>query len=63
MDLVVGMDATAAFMQVDDQGLYRFRVVERFALRPKDGTAIVDLAFVAKAVMPAERAKAAAAGA
>jgi uncharacterized linocin/CFP29 family protein len=49
MDLVVGMDATTAFMQVDDQGLYRFRVFERFALRPKDGTAIVDLEFAAKA--------------
>jgi len=49
IDLVVGMDATTAFMQVDDQGLYRFRVFERFALRPKDGTAIVDLAFAAKA--------------
>jgi uncharacterized linocin/CFP29 family protein len=49
MDLVVGMDATTAFMQVDDQGLYRFRVFERFALRPKDRTAIVDLEFAAKA--------------
>jgi hypothetical protein len=49
MDLVIGMDVTTAFMQVDDQGLYRFRVFERFALRPKDTTAIVRLEFAAQA--------------
>lgn len=62
MDLVVGVDATTAFMQVDDEGLYRFRVFERFALRPKDGTAIVDLEFATKAAEPAEKAAAAAGG-
>src|SRR5262249_19157659 len=33
MDLVVGLDATTAFMQQDIDGAYRFRVLERFALR------------------------------
>jgi hypothetical protein len=32
-------------LQVDDKGLYRFRVFERFALRVKDKTAIVRLEF------------------
>ena len=45
MDLVVGLDATTAFMQQDTDGAYRFRVVERFALRVKDTTAIVRLEF------------------
>jgi uncharacterized linocin/CFP29 family protein len=45
MDLVVGMDATTAFMQEDPEGRYRFRVFERFALRLKDKTAIMRLEF------------------
>ncbi len=45
MDLVVGMDTTTAFMQVDGEGLYRFRVFERFTLRLKDRKAVVELDF------------------
>lgn len=45
MDLVVGKDATTAFMQEDPDGKYRFRVYERFALRLKDPSAIVKLVF------------------
>jgi uncharacterized linocin/CFP29 family protein len=45
MDLVVGLDATTAFMQQDTDGNYRFRVVERFALRLKDITAVIRLEF------------------
>ncbi|MBI1744417.1 encapsulin [Candidatus Acetothermia bacterium] len=45
VDLVVGIDATTAFTQVDGEGLYRFRVFERFALRVKDKTGFVELAF------------------
>lgn len=52
MDLVVGADATAAFVQEDNQGRSRFRVFERFALRLKDPTAIVELSFE-----PVEKAK------
>ena len=48
MDLVVGIDPTTAFVQEDGKGLYRFRVFERFALRPKDNTAIVELDFEPK---------------
>jgi uncharacterized linocin/CFP29 family protein len=46
MDLVVGMDTTTAFMQVDIDGLYRFRVFERFTLRLKDRKAVVELDFL-----------------
>jgi uncharacterized linocin/CFP29 family protein len=45
MDLVVGLDATTAFMQQDPNGNYRFRVVERFALRLKDTTGVIRLEF------------------
>jgi uncharacterized linocin/CFP29 family protein len=45
MDLVVGVDTTTAFMQVDNDGLYRFRVYERFTLRLKDKQAVVELDF------------------
>jgi uncharacterized linocin/CFP29 family protein len=45
VDLPVGIDATTAFTQVDDQGQYRFRVYERLALRVKKGEAIVVLKF------------------
>jgi uncharacterized linocin/CFP29 family protein len=45
MDLVVGLDATVAFMQQDPNGNFRFRVVQRFALRLKDSSAVVRLEF------------------
>jgi uncharacterized linocin/CFP29 family protein len=45
MDLVVGLDATTAFMQVDPNGHYRFRVVERLALRLKDTSGVIRLEF------------------
>ena len=45
MDLVVGIDATTAFMQVSPEGLYIFRVLERLALRLKDISAIIRLEF------------------
>jgi uncharacterized linocin/CFP29 family protein len=45
MDLVVGHDATAAFMQEDPDGNFRFRILERFALRLKDFTAVIRLEF------------------
>jgi uncharacterized linocin/CFP29 family protein len=45
MDLAVGLDATVSFQQVDTQGLHRFRLTERFALRIKDPTALVRLEF------------------
>jgi hypothetical protein len=45
MDLVVGLDATTTFMQQDPDGNYRFRVVQRFALRLKDTTAVVRFEF------------------
>jgi uncharacterized linocin/CFP29 family protein len=45
MDLVVGLDATTAYMQQDPNGNYRFRVVERFALRLKDTTGVIRLEF------------------
>src|SRR3989442_4420248 len=45
MDLVVGMDASTAFMQQDVDGAYRFRVLERWALRLKDKTAVIRLEF------------------
>jgi uncharacterized linocin/CFP29 family protein len=45
MDLVVGLEPMAAFMQEDTNGNFRFRVLERFALRIKDPTAIVILQF------------------
>jgi uncharacterized linocin/CFP29 family protein len=48
LDLVFGRDATAAFVQEDNQGLYRFRVFERFALRDKDRNGRVALVFQRK---------------
>ena len=45
MDLVIGLDATTAFRQQDQGGNYIFGVVERFALRLKDPTAVVMLDF------------------
>jgi uncharacterized linocin/CFP29 family protein len=45
IDMVVGRDATTAFVQEDNEGLYRFRVFERFALRDKDPTSRILLEF------------------
>ena len=45
IDLVIGRDATTAFLQEDSEGLYRFRVFERFALRDKDPTSRFLLRF------------------
>jgi uncharacterized linocin/CFP29 family protein len=45
MDLVAGLEPIAAFMQEDTNGNFRFRVLERFALRVKDATSIVILKF------------------
>lgn len=45
MDLVVGIEPTTEFLQVSTEGLSRFRVFERFALRVKDTSAIVRLDF------------------
>jgi len=45
IDMVVSRDATTAFVQEDNEGLYRFRVFERFALRDKDPTSRILLEF------------------
>jgi uncharacterized linocin/CFP29 family protein len=45
VDLVIGVDIITALTQVDSEGLYHFRVNERFALRVKDPTALVLLNF------------------
>jgi uncharacterized linocin/CFP29 family protein len=45
MDLVVGAPPVTAFLQEDTTGNFRFRVLQRFALRVKDPTAIVILQF------------------
>jgi uncharacterized linocin/CFP29 family protein len=45
MDLIVGVEPITEFLQVSTEGLYRFRVFERFALRVKDTSAIVRLDF------------------
>lgn len=47
MDLVVGYDSAASFLQEDDAGLFRFRVAQRFALRLKDPSAVIKLLFSA----------------
>ena len=52
MDLVIGMDAITAFLQEDTNGLYQFRVFERFTLRLKDKTAVIKLAFNQQAAKP-----------
>jgi uncharacterized linocin/CFP29 family protein len=43
MDQVVGAPPVTAFLQEDPTGNFRFRVLQRFALRVKDPTAIVIL--------------------
>jgi uncharacterized linocin/CFP29 family protein len=45
VDIAVGLDPTTAFTHVDADGLYRFRLVERFALRLKDASAVVEIRF------------------
>jgi len=45
MDLVVGLEPLVAFMQEDTNGNFRFRVLQRFALRVKDPTGIIILKF------------------
>jgi hypothetical protein len=45
MDLVIGEDATLAFLQEDAAGNYVFRLYERIALRIKDITAVIALEF------------------
>ncbi len=45
IDLVIGQDAITAFMQEDSQGMYRFRVFERFVVRDKDPTGREQLDF------------------
>jgi uncharacterized linocin/CFP29 family protein len=52
IDLVIGRDATTAFLQEDSEGLYRFRVFERFALRDKDPTSRFLLIFQPSARPP-----------
>ncbi len=51
MDLVRGKmtadeDVIVRFEQKDANGYYRFRVIERLALRLKDITAVVQLQFL-----------------
>jgi uncharacterized linocin/CFP29 family protein len=43
MDLVVGSEPVVSFLQVDGDGLYQFRLAERFAVRLKDPGALVRL--------------------
>ena len=45
MDVVVGINPTTVFQQVDNSGIHRFRVFERFALRIKDPSSLVRLHF------------------
>jgi len=45
MDLVVGLQASATFMQQDSNDNWRFQILERFALRLKDSTAVIRLEF------------------
>lgn len=47
MDLAVGRDSLATYLFEDGEGLYRFRIWERFALRLKDPSAIIQLDFTA----------------
>src|SRR5438046_8779532 len=45
IDLVSGVDPITEFLQVDADGMYQFRVFERFAVRVTDSTAVVRLQF------------------
>jgi uncharacterized linocin/CFP29 family protein len=46
MDLVTGLHATTVFMQQDTNQMWRFRVLERFALRVMDPSAIQVFEFL-----------------
>ena len=48
IDLVLASEPITSFTQVDEEGLFHFRVSERFCLRVKDPTAIVRLRFASK---------------
>jgi hypothetical protein len=41
----MAVEPTTAFVQVADDGMYQFRVFERWALRIKDTTSMVQLEF------------------
>jgi len=45
IDLVMTVEPTTAFVQVDGQGMSQFRVYERWALRVKDPASMVRLTF------------------
>jgi uncharacterized linocin/CFP29 family protein len=45
MDLVASVDPVTEFLQLGADGIFRFKVFERFTLRVKDKTAIVRLNF------------------
>jgi uncharacterized linocin/CFP29 family protein len=45
MDMVLGLDITTAFTQQSADGQFRFRVVERFALRLKNPASVIRLEF------------------
>jgi uncharacterized linocin/CFP29 family protein len=47
VDILVGVDPVVAFLQVDGEGLFHFRVFERFAARLKQDRALVRLSFQA----------------
>jgi len=47
LDLVITVEPTSMFVQVDEKGIYQFRVFERWALRIKDPGALVRLVFKA----------------
>jgi uncharacterized linocin/CFP29 family protein len=49
VDLVIGSDPTVAFLGIDADDRFGFRVVERFVLRVKDPTACVRLELGARA--------------
>jgi uncharacterized linocin/CFP29 family protein len=45
MDLVMAVEPTTAFVQIDDQGQSQFRLYERWALRVRDPASMVQLSF------------------
>ena len=45
LEVLVGREPAAAFLQEDPDGSYRFRVWQRFALRIRDPSAIIGLRF------------------
>jgi uncharacterized linocin/CFP29 family protein len=46
LDLAISVDPVTAFVQIEGDNIYRFRVYHRFALRVKDPSALVLLQFV-----------------